>query len=204
MILLTQNPYCILVLYAERACLKPYDGKMLIQQYRNVEYKMAIKTLITIIFVVNLLFLVIFVEGKKDIENSSNGKQFTITISILIKRLRNPWSCNCSILFIDLDEVLSYWDEGVCGPDGNDANWEWCEQTQGSCKESIFTSKCPSGAAKLQEFRKDYELNGCKYFYRAIYVCTGICNYLWYFKGVHFINIKSLVYNIINQFVDYN
>ena len=90
MILLTQNPYCILVLYAERACLKPYDGKMLIQQYRNVEYKMAKKTLITIIFMVNLLFMVIFVEGKKDIENSSNGKQFTITISILIKRLRNP------------------------------------------------------------------------------------------------------------------
>ena len=41
---------------------------------------MAIKTLITIIFMVNLLFMVILVEGKKDIENSSNGKQCNITI----------------------------------------------------------------------------------------------------------------------------
>ena len=39
---------------------------------------MAIKTLITIIFVVNLVFLDIFVEGLKDIENSTNGKQGNI------------------------------------------------------------------------------------------------------------------------------
>ena len=41
---------------------------------------MAIKTLITIIFVVNLVIRDIFVEGKEDIENSSNGKQCNITI----------------------------------------------------------------------------------------------------------------------------
>ena len=43
---------------------------------------MAIKTLITIIFVVNLVIRDIFVEGKEDIENSSNGKQCNMTIQI--------------------------------------------------------------------------------------------------------------------------
>ena len=39
---------------------------------------MAIKTLISMIFVVDLVFKDIFVEGLKDIENSTNGKQCNI------------------------------------------------------------------------------------------------------------------------------
>ena len=46
---------------------------------------MAIKTLIAIIFVVNLVFIHIFVEGKKDVENSSDGKQCYIAIYMEMK-----------------------------------------------------------------------------------------------------------------------
>ena len=48
---------------------------------------MAIKTLITIIFVVNLVIRDMFVEGKEDIENSSNGKQCNITIYIYVYQI---------------------------------------------------------------------------------------------------------------------
>ena len=43
---------------------------------------MAMKTLITKIFVASFVFRDIFVEGKEDIENSSNGKQCNITMYI--------------------------------------------------------------------------------------------------------------------------
>ena len=88
-----------------------------------------------------------------------------------IKR-RKPYVTVLTFL-IELDLILAYWDYGTCGPVGNDANWDWCERTQGSCKDTISTSKCSSGTAKLQKLQKDFELDGCKYHYRADYACTG-------------------------------
>ena len=81
--------------------------------------------------------------------------------------------------------VLAYWDLGSCGPNGDNANWNWCgKRGGGACKESVKTRKCPSGTASLKQIFGnqhateddvlfEYHLNGCKYAYYAIYACTG-------------------------------
>ena len=79
-----------------------------------------------------------------------------------------------SIILTVLDLVFSYWDSYSCGPDGNDANWEWCRRKEGICNDTISTSKCPSGTATLKEFQRNLGLHGCHYHYRAVYFCTGI------------------------------
>ena len=81
--------------------------------------------------------------------------------------------------------VVAYWDDGSCGPYGDDANWEWCDNRSGGpCQNQVSTQRCPSGSATLQyvhgnQFAKDnhelqnYERNGCYYAYYAIYKCDG-------------------------------
>ena len=81
---------------------------------------------------------------------------------------------------IGLDSVLAYWDEDSCGSEGKNANWQWCKEESAekigidACNETVFTPRCPSGAAKLYDFRQNYTLNNCYYIYRAEYACTGI------------------------------
>ena len=97
---------------------------------------------------------------------------------------------------IEIDSSLvAYWDEGSCGPYGNDHNWEWCDTSKGGpCKKQVSTSKCRSGIAELtsvkgNELAKWSKKNngiddipnfyqdpktGCKYAYFATYTCT--CN----------------------------
>jgi len=86
------------------------------------------------------------------------------------------------------DSLLpAYWDEGSCGPYGNDHNWEWCDTNMGGpCKKQVNTLQCRSGIAKLTEVKGDelassIQLNpnvyqdpktGCKYAYFATYTCT--------------------------------
>ena len=88
----------------------------------------------------------------------------------------------------------AYWDDGSCGPYGNDHNWEWCDTNMGGpCKKQVNTLKCRSGIAKLTEVKGDelassIQLNpnvyqdpktGCRYAYFATYTCTtgNPCNY---------------------------
>ena len=109
----------------------------------------------------------------------ASGKIFGLYWSIVCY-----WACNekensvslYSNFFADLETILSYWDYGSCGPDGDDANWEWCRWTKGVCLEWVKTSKCSSGVAKLMDVTKNFEQNGCKFFYGARYSCSGI----WY------------------------
>jgi len=68
--------------------------------------------------------------------------------------------------------ILAYWEDGSCGPDGDDANWEWCRWTEGVCSEVVKTSKCSSGVAKLIDVTKNFEVKGCKFFYGARYSCS--------------------------------
>ena len=97
------------------------------------------------------------------------------------------------------DSLLpAYWDDGSCGPYGNDHNWEWCDTNMGGpCKKQVNTLKCRSGIAKLTEVKGDelassikistnQEKNvyqdpktGCRYAYFATYTCTtgNPCNY---------------------------
>jgi len=70
------------------------------------------------------------------------------------------------------ETILAYWDYGSCGPDGDDANWEWCRWTKGVCLEWVKTSKCSSGVAKLIDVKKNFKQNGCEFFYGARYSCS--------------------------------
>ena len=82
--------------------------------------------------------------------------------------------------------MIAYWEQGSCGPYGNDYNWEWCDTLKGGpCKKQVNTPKCQSGIAELtsvkgNEFAKHPVSNnfqdpksGCKYAYFATYTCTG-------------------------------
>ena len=89
---------------------------------------------------------------------------------------------------IDLDSVVSYWDEGSCGPDGDDYNMNWCRLSwydenwpEGSCNEKVSTNLCSTDTATLLEFRQahgktwsSFVFQGCNYYFRAIYACPGI------------------------------
>merc|ERR1719461_1241388 len=79
--------------------------------------------------------------------------------------------------------VLAYWDNGFCGPKGDDANWGFCGQTARQCKQEVTTTECASRAATLVSFREDVVIDGCSYVYYAEYECvpeypvvgTGVC-----------------------------
>ena len=82
--------------------------------------------------------------------------------------------------------LVAYFDSGTCGSNGDDANWEWCDQDNGGpCQiyGSTSAAQCTSRIAKLQiiygnenavdTFTNPYVINGCSYAYYAIYDCTG-------------------------------
>jgi hypothetical protein len=90
-----------------------------------------------------------------------------------------------TILPVEYDTRLAaYWDRGVCGPHGEDANWEWCNRNAGHPAEqcaqtvSVSTDICASGHAALESTRGNGEccesvnIHGCQYAYYAQYVCT--------------------------------
>ena len=88
-----------------------------------------------------------------------------------------------SLLDIDSQLLVAYWDRGSCGAFGNDNNYAWCNKESGEgCYETVQTNDCPQGIATLQEFYGDpyssehndaFEWAGCKYQYYAIYACQG-------------------------------
>ena len=81
--------------------------------------------------------------------------------------------------------LVAYWDQDSCGPNGDDYNWQWCDERRGGpCKGQVSTDFCPSGIASLKEVHgnqyathnnelQNYQLNGCNYAYYATYECTG-------------------------------
>merc|ERR1719401_2713936 len=73
--------------------------------------------------------------------------------------------------------LAAYWDSGICGPHGEDYQWEWCGKTAGDCKDTVQTDKCPSGEAQLVSVQGDrtccasVNIGGCNYAYYAQYEC---------------------------------
>ena len=46
-----------------------------------------------------------------------------------------------SVLIFNSVTIPAYWDDGSCGPNGDDANWEWCDKKEGSCQTKVYTNK---------------------------------------------------------------
>jgi len=81
--------------------------------------------------------------------------------------------------------LAAYWDRGVCGPHGEDANWDWCNRGSGNnpaseCATSVEVSTdiCATGHASLESTQgtgaccESVNLDGCNYAYYAQYVCS--------------------------------
>ena len=79
-----------------------------------------------------------------------------------------------SVLLLSSVTIPAYWDKESCGPNGDDANWEWCDKKEGSCQTKVHTTKCSSGIATLTHKSNSYKLNGCEFMYYATYTCRGI------------------------------
>ena len=70
--------------------------------------------------------------------------------------------------------IRAYWDHGICGPEGEDYNWDWCNKREGSCPSIKATSLCQTGKARKTKFeKKPYSQDGCGYNWYAEYTCTG-------------------------------
>ena len=77
--------------------------------------------------------------------------------------------------------MISYWDNGDCGPYGDDYNWDWCGADSGEpCKKQVQTDTC-CGFANLKTVEGDqnaittndsYSLDDCWYTYYATYSCS--------------------------------
>merc|ERR1719253_1558702 len=102
-------------------------------------------------------------------------------------------SCECTpqpSVAIDAGDakLTAYWDYGICGPNADDYNWDWCKTSKFDCAQEVSTSLCPSGKAKLSKTygsktdvsnfasRKtaapwNININGCDYAYYAQYAC---------------------------------
>jgi len=80
--------------------------------------------------------------------------------------------------------LAAYWDRGVCGPQGEDSNWDWCNRAAGhpatECATSVEVSTdiCATGHASLEstqgtgECCESVNIDGCNYAYYAQYVCS--------------------------------
>ena len=93
----------------------------------------------------------------------------------------------CAVSLIILShlgvDLLAYWDQGSCGPDGDNANWEWCDTDRGgNCDPVVMTDKCRSGVATLIDiqgketstsYQDLFQFDGCNYAYYARYTCSG-------------------------------
>jgi hypothetical protein len=75
--------------------------------------------------------------------------------------------------------LTAYWDEGSCGPKGNDYHWGWCGEKAGSCSKIVSTALCQSGKASLVSVQgngeccKSATIDGCNYAYFAQYKCQA-------------------------------
>jgi hypothetical protein len=84
-------------------------------------------------------------------------------------------------------ELTAYWDRGICGPFGEDNNWNLCGQSnfahgngQVGCQDniSVDTSVCSSGSASRAYTKGNgvdgsyVDSNGCGYWYFTVYHCT--------------------------------
>merc|ERR1712066_356825 len=73
--------------------------------------------------------------------------------------------------------LRAYWDAGICGPDGDDANWHICGNRSANCTEEISFSGCASGkAVKSRElgtgqWKDSVDVDGCNYAYYTEYTC---------------------------------
>lgn len=69
------------------------------------------------------------------------------------------------------ENLAAYWDNGNCGPLGNNHNWEWCDQWNFSCQKYVKTDICPSGQAVLVSKKTFASVGNCTYAYYAQYEC---------------------------------
>merc|ERR1712232_887738 len=69
--------------------------------------------------------------------------------------------------------LAAYWDNGECGPHGNDHNWEWCDRWNFRCQKSVAVSTdiCTSGRAVLASTKTFISVGHCTYAYYAQYEC---------------------------------
>ena len=83
---------------------------------------------------------------------------------------------------------MSYWDNGDCGPYGDDYNSQWCGGSEG-CKQQVKTDQCTSGTANLKTvegdqnangWAKNYKIDDCWYTYYAIYECDTSQSGIYY------------------------
>ena len=69
-----------------------------------------------------------------------------------------------------------YFDEGNCGPDGDNANWEICDKENFDCPPHIDNIECPTGKAFISRKEGDgtcesVTIDGCSYSYYVEYSC---------------------------------
>merc|ERR1712232_46611 len=69
--------------------------------------------------------------------------------------------------------LSAYWDNGECGPEGNNHNWEWCDSWNFKCRKSVNVSTdiCSSGRAVLANTKTFNSVGNCTYAYYAQYEC---------------------------------
>merc|ERR1719323_2513538 len=110
--------------------------------------------------------------------------------AILHRRLgKPPFSWNVKLKgckynyyaeYVCKPDLVAYWDQGACGPGGNDLNWGICGYRNGTCPDEIVLNTCPAThkAVLHRQLGKgmpplswNVSLNGCTYNYYAEYVC---------------------------------
>merc|ERR1712232_1273632 len=61
--------------------------------------------------------------------------------------------------------LAAYWDNGECGPRGDNYNWEWCGRWSFNCSDTVAVSTqiCTSGRARLAHQQRFVSVNACTY-----------------------------------------
>lgn len=97
--------------------------------------------------------------------------------------------------------LAAYWDNGECGPHGDNHNWEWCDRWSFNCSEAVTVSTeiCASGRAGLVHKQRFVRVGACTYAYYAQYACmrpdTQLAAYWDYGNcGPHGDNSKGMVW----------
>merc|ERR1712232_1474952 len=70
--------------------------------------------------------------------------------------------------------LAAYWDNGECGPRGDNYNWEWCGRWSFNCSDTVAVSTqiCTSGRARLAHQQRFVSVGSCTYAYYAQYSCV--------------------------------
>jgi len=70
--------------------------------------------------------------------------------------------------------LAAYWDNGECGPHGDNYNWEWCGRWSFNCSDTVAVSTqiCISGRARLAHQQRFVSVDSCTYAYYAQYICV--------------------------------